>query len=179
MFAHRPYGETRRDRPRRPYRGARNRALIASALIVLLYFLIPVEPGVSGARLVVRGAVTLVGVLVIGWLTLGQVRRQVSNDGDIRALIRLAVALVAGVMIFALADYVIAVSHPGQFAELRTKIDALYFSLATLTTVGYGDVHAAGQLARTAVCLQLVFSVGVVATGASLLVKRLTKRPDE
>ena len=59
---------------------------------------------------------------------------------------------------------------------VETRVDARYFALATLTTVGYGDVSAQGQVARAVVCGQLVFSIGVVATGASVLVKQLTGR---
>jgi len=43
--------------------------------------------------------------------------------------------------------------------------------MATLTTVGYGDVHAAGQVARVVVTCQLVFNVVVIATGASVLAR--------
>jgi hypothetical protein len=73
------------------------------------------------------------------------------------------------VVFFALADFTIAVSYPGQFVGLETKTDGLYFALATLTTVGYGDVHAAGQLARSLLIVQLVFNVAIIATGASVL----------
>jgi hypothetical protein len=37
--------------------------------------------------------------------------------------------------------------------------------------VGFGDVHAAGQLARALLCIQLVFNVAVIATGASVLLR--------
>ena len=33
-----------------------------------------------------------------------------------------------------------------------------------MTTVGYGDVHAEGQLARALVCVLIVFNVVVVAS---------------
>lgn len=161
----------------RPGWSARVRTLIAVGLIALLYFLIPVEPGESGARLVWRSAATVLGVLIVAWLVFGQVRRQISAGPESDASpVQLAVALVAGIFIFALADYVIAVSSPGQFTGLGTKIDGLYFALTTVTTIGYGDVHAHGQFARTAVCLQMLYSIGVLASGASLLLNRLANR---
>ena len=163
----------------RPFRRELRRALAGCFLLIGLYFLIPVEPGVSGPRLVLRGIATALGVLVVARLVLGKVNRAVSGRATDRTsdLLRLAYALVAGLIIFALADYVIAVSQPDQFVGLRTKVDALYFALATLTTIGYGDVHAEGQLARITVCLQMLFSIGVLATGVSTLFKRLTDRP--
>ncbi|MFC8615966.1 potassium channel family protein [Micromonospora purpureochromogenes] len=157
------------------------RAVGACLLLVLAYFLVPVAPDPNGLRLALRSAGTLLLVLIVSLLVTGQVRRQLpgrapTGDQGIRALIRLGVALVAGVLTFALADYVVAWSSPEQFAGLETRVDALYFALATLTTVGYGDVSAQGQVARAVVCVQMVFSIGVVATGASVLVKQLTGR---
>jgi voltage-gated potassium channel len=62
----------------------------------------------------------------------------------------------------------------------RRPTDALYFSISTLATVGFGDVHAAGQLARGAVAVQIVFNlvfVGTVAAMISGLMRhRATKR---
>ena len=157
-------------------------AMVACLLLALAYFLVPVEPDPNGLRLALRSFGTLVLVLTVVWLVTSRVRRQLAAAAaptgaeQIGGLSRLAVALVAGLLTFALGDYVIARSRPVQFAGLETRIDALYFSLATLTTVGYGDVHAAGQLARVAVCVQMIFSIGVIATGVSLVVKQLSQR---
>lgn len=167
----------------KPYQRARRRGTAAAVLLVVAYFLVPVEPDPNGPRLALRSLATLVMVLAVAWLVTRQVGRQLAaaaapdGAGEISSLIRLAVALLAGLLAFALGDYVIARTRPGQFSGLETRIDALYFSLTTLTTVGYGDVHAAGQVARVAVCLQMVFSIGVIATGVSLVVKQLTRRP--
>ncbi len=127
----------------------------------------------------VRIALTLLMAGAVAWLVTGQVRRQLvaGRSGEARSLTHLAVILVAGLLAFALADYVVARAAPAQFADLRTRIDALYFAVTTLTTVGYGDVHAQGQLARVLVTVQMVFSIGVIATGVSLVVKQLTGRP--
>ncbi|MEV0005745.1 potassium channel family protein [Micromonospora sp. NPDC050980] len=162
-------------------RRARRRAAAACALLLAGYFLVPVEADPNGLRLALRSAGTLLLVAVVAFLVTGQVRRQIGRDqptgrDEDRALTRLAVALVAGLLVFALADYVVANTRPGEFAGLRTRVDALYFALATLTTIGYGDVHAQGQIARVAVCAQMVFSIGVVATGASVVFRQMTPR---
>jgi voltage-gated potassium channel Kch len=164
------------------YRREQQRAAAACALLLLAYFLVPVERDPNGLRLALRSAGTLLLVVIVALLVTGQVRRQLraappTGDTEVRQLIRLAVLLLAGVLVFALADFVVADSRPGQFANLNTRIDALYFALATLTTIGYGDVHAQGQIARLVVCAQMLFSIGVVTTGASIVVKQLTRRP--
>ncbi|KXK60035.1 ion transporter [Micromonospora rosaria] len=182
---------------RRPYRKEQRRTVLACALLVLVYFVVPVQPDANGARLAVRAVLTVVAVIVVALLVTGQVRRQLAaerapagpgqapaaaagvgpagDDGQARSLAHLAVALVAGLLAFALADYVIAITAPEQFVNLRTRVDALYFALATLTTIGYGDVHAEGQFARSVVAVQMAFSIGVIATGLSLVLKNLTR----
>ncbi|GGM06227.1 potassium channel family protein [Micromonospora yangpuensis] len=210
-------------------------AVLSCLLLLVAYFVVPVQPDPNGARLAFRIVATVLMVVIVVLLVTGQVRRQLAADQaaarqlaadrtagppaagppadgqpaadrtadgqpaagpsadqkadgqpadgqqadeeQLSSLIHLAVALVAGLLAFALADYVIALSAPGQFVNLRTRIDALYFALATLTTIGYGDVHANGQFARVAVCLQMVFSIGVIATGISLVVKQLIRPP--
>ena len=42
--------------------------------------------------------------------------------------------------------------------------------------MGYGDVHAVGQLARVVVIIQMAFNIVILATGASLLVNQLSDR---
>jgi voltage-gated potassium channel len=68
------------------------------------------------------------------------------------------------VMTFSLAFFLLELADPDQFAELQTRTDALYFTLSTMATVGYGDVHAEGQTARALVAAVIAFDVVVVAS---------------
>ncbi|GGM35763.1 hypothetical protein GCM10011608_20480 [Micromonospora sonchi] len=165
--------------PNTDQRRALRRAWLSCVLLLLTYFVVPLEADPNAARMGVRIALTLLMAAAVAWLVTGQVRRQLvaGRSGEARSLTHLAVILVAGLLAFALADYVVARAAPAQFADLKTRIDALYFAVTTLTTVGYGDVHAQGQLARVLVTVQMVFSIGVIATGVSLVVKQLTGRP--
>ncbi|QNN54771.1 hypothetical protein H9L09_02065 [Nocardioides mesophilus] len=83
-------------------------------------------------------------------------------------LLRL-VLLVEVVMIgFALLYFNLAVNLDGQMVGIHTRLDALYFTATTMTTTGFGDVHAAGQLARGVTTVHLVFDVLFVAILARL-----------
>lgn len=146
-------------------------------LIVATYFAMPVEPGVEGLQLVLRVLITVVTGALITWQIIRLIARRIV-DPEHGSLAALLVSLVAGVVFFALADFMIATSASGQFEDLRTKTDALYFALATVTTVGYGDVHATGQLARSLVSLQIMFNVVILATGVSVLTRELGSRAD-
>jgi hypothetical protein len=154
------------------------RPALTCALIVGVYYLVPIETGVAEGQIVVRAVATVVAGLLITWLILRQVAQQLA-DPERAPLAGLVTAIVGGVAFFALADYIMAISDPGQFTGLATKTDALYFALTTLTTVGYGDVHAAGQLARGLVVVQLLFNVAVIATGATVLSRQIGARVRE
>jgi hypothetical protein len=154
---------------------ALRRAALISALIIGLYYAVPVEPGMHGGQLALRVAGTVATGLAITVLIMRQIRRHVATPEQ-ASLPALLTAIVGGVAFFAFVDYTTAVGGPGQFADLTTKTDALYFELATLTTVGYGDVHATGQVARAIVTVQLAFNVVVVASGASVLTRSIGAR---
>jgi voltage-gated potassium channel len=151
------------------------RATLTCALIVAVYYLVPFGTGVAGTQLALRTAGTVAGGLAVTWLIVHQVARQFAEPGS-APLLGLLTAIVGGVVFFALADYTTAVSGAGQFVGLETRTDALYFALATLTTVGYGDVHAAGQAARGLVAVQLLFNVVVIASAVSVLTRQFGER---
>ena len=145
------------------------------ALATFIYYLVPV-PGQMRKQsweLLFWG-----GTAVLGALIVVSIRRLLKAGLDARAR-GLILLLCITVLFFSWADDVLA-EIPGQFVSLHTPTDALYFSVSTLATVGFGDVHAAGQLARGAVALQIVFNlvfVGtVVAMISGLMRHRATKR---
>jgi hypothetical protein len=151
------------------------RALGACALLVGIYYLAPVEPEATGGQLLLRLVLAVAATAVVAML-IGRLVVRLAQDRPGARPASLLVALFGGVVLFALVDYLIAVSRPGQFVELQTKTDALYFAVATLATVGYGDVHASGQLARAVVTGQQLFNLAVLATGGTVLVNRLAAR---
>jgi hypothetical protein len=146
------------------------RLTAALVLVVGLYFVVPIslEPTATIAvRLVTSVVLFAAVVVVVFW----QVRLQVTHPTH--RIDGLLLALVVGVLGFALAFYVLELRDPGQIAGLATRIDALYFTMATVLTIGYGDVHAVGQAARALVLVQMVYNVAVITSGAGVLTTTL------
>jgi voltage-gated potassium channel len=150
------------------------------ALATFIYYLIPVPGHMRGATWAVIFACGL-GVLAVLILTSSL---RLLREGLERRARSLIVLLCITVLFFSWADVALAVI-PGQFASLHTKTDGLYFSVSTLATVGFGDVHAAGQLARTAVTLQIVFNLVFLGTAVAMIsgmfkarARRRVSRPD-
>ena len=139
--------------------------------VVALYFVVPATPRLPADAIVARGVTSALWLVLLAWLLVRQLRLQV-DQGD-RRIDGLVVSVVAVVVVFSLAFYLMALQRPGEIAGLHTRVDALYFTMSTLTTVGFGDVHATGQTARVLVIVQMVFNVVFVTTAAALLSSRI------
>jgi voltage-gated potassium channel len=151
------------------------RAGLTCLALVVLYFAVPVRVAAEdGIDIGARVAISVVALLALTYGIRWQLRRQMSRpDAPLGGLV---VGVVAGILLCALMDYGIAVHAPGQFIGLTSRVDALYFALATLFTVGFGDITAAGQFARAVLCVQMLFNVIVIATVASFIVREAGSR---
>jgi peptidoglycan/LPS O-acetylase OafA/YrhL len=123
--------------------------------------------------MVVRITISMLVLAALAYAVVVQVRLQL--EADDRRVDGLVLALAVGVLVFALGFYVMEVHDPGQIPGLHTRLDALYFTMSTVLTVGYGDVHAEGQLARGVVLAQMVFDVVILAAAATTLSARLRR----
>lgn len=152
------------------------RDLLIIGLAVVAYFVVPVS-GELDRNAVVRVVITLLCIGLAGGVVVWQVLLQVEDPN--RRVDGLILALVVGVLMFALVFYRLEIADPGQIVGLSTRVDSLYFTMSTLLTIGYGDIHAEGQVARVLVLVQMVFNVAVIATAASTLTSRVRARAAE
>lgn len=152
------------------------RLAIVLALVLVLYFAIPVTFEVETSD-VMQLVVSVTALTLLAVMVLLEVRHQLVDDD--RRIDGLVIALMIAVLGFALGFYILAQRNPDQIVDLHTRVDALYFTMATLLTIGYGDVHAAGQAARTLVLIQMVFNVVIVATAASTITTRIRTQAEK
>lgn len=140
-----------------------------------VYFLIPLRLVRAADEWVQAGAaVVALAVLVASFSR--QLSRHLRAGGrtDVR-LESLLNLLVVTVLAFSLG-YLLLADHHGQFVGLDTRADALYFTLTTLATVGFGDVHAVGQAARIAVTGQILFNLVFVGAAVAVLGSAVQRR---
>lgn len=143
-------------------------ALVGS--ILLLYFVVPVDGELNG-NAVLRGVVAFLALVALIFVMVRQLG--VHLDDMERRVDGLVGTIVIVVVAFALAYYILNLREPHQIDGMETRIDSLYFTMTTLLTVGFGDIHAAGQVARVMVLIQYVFNVVFVATAAGILSSRV------
>jgi hypothetical protein len=143
-------------------RAAATIALVAAATVV--YFVLPVPGRMRESS---WALMFFLGSGVLGSLIVVAIRRllRAGEHARIRGLILL---LTLTVLFFSWSDASVAALH-GQFTELTNKTDSLYFNISTLATVGFGDVHPIGTLARAAVTVQIVFNLVFLGTAVSLI----------
>jgi voltage-gated potassium channel len=150
---------------------------VASTLVVvaILYFVVPVREDPAGG-MVLRAAVTALLLAGLAAIVVIEVRHAIVDPEETVDGLVTALALVW--VVFALAFYVLHLHRPSEIAGLETRVDALYFAVSTMLTVGYGDIHATGQVARGLVLVQMVFDVAFVATAGAVLNARFRSRAE-
>jgi voltage-gated potassium channel len=141
---------------------------VGVVLVVLLgvYWVFPVQDDIDFGW-AVRLAL---GLLLTAGLIAWQVR---AIKGAKRPLMRAVRALVASILlflvIFSLTYLAIAHSRSSAFTEPLDKVSALYFSVTTLATVGYGDIAPVTHTARVVATVQMLLDIVVLAVTARLL----------
>lgn len=154
------------------------RGIAAGLLGLVVYAVVPLPAGPLGlqdALMLVGGVTVFAGAIGIAVLR----ERRANTVGDVDAegaRIEHVLAIVLWAIVFFALMYARLGGVPGEFEGLVTRVDALYFTLTTLTTVGFGDVHATGQTARVVVTVQLVFNVVVIAAAVRVLVSAVRRR---
>ncbi len=143
------------------------RSVLAFAGVLGIYFLLPVGDwggdGVSAFRLVLG---VLMFAAFLGW----QVRRILSSAVPaLQAIEALIVAIPTFIVVYASTYVSISQASPGSFSETIDKTSALYFTVVTLGTVGYGDIAPVTSGARMAVSSQVMFDLVLIAVVVRLL----------
>lgn len=88
-------------------------------------------------------------------------------------------ALVFLVIAFSSAYFVLAANYDTQIKGVDTKLDAIYFTITILATVGFGDITATGQTARAIVSGQMVVNFAVLAVSLRVITWALKERGPE
>jgi voltage-gated potassium channel len=143
------------------------RILAATAALLALYALVPI-PGASGIGALIG---LIIGLLVFVGLVGWQLRAIAGAENPVlRAVEVVALALPLLTVVFAFTYVSISDADPAAFSEPLNRVGALYYTVVTLSTVGYGDISPVSDAARILVTIQLAFDIALIAGLARVLV---------
>ena len=115
-----------------------------------------------------------IGLGLLIWWIVRELQKQLSAGSNPRVGVHSLITLLYPVVaLFALAYFLIARVDPTQFDGLATRTDALYYTIVTLGTIGYGDVHAVGQFARVITMIQIAFDLVVIGAFVAVASSRV------
>lgn len=163
-------GPHRRGGPHRHVRWATvlvlGRTFLIAAGLVTAYYLLPMDR--YGAR--GTSEMLLAGLLAVIVVFLWEVRTIMrSPHPRLKAVEALAATVVLFLVLFASAYYLLDRSAPGSFTEPLSKTDALYFTMTTFSTVGFGDIAARTETGRVMAMLQMAGGLLLVGLAARVL----------
>ncbi len=118
-----------------------------------------------------------IAFLVIYLIIVGALLRRVRQRRHLTfaGMILLIVLVVFFVLSFSWLYRVLESINPASFSEPFTDVSAIYFTIAVLSTVGFGDIRPLDDLSRAVVTIQMVLGVGLLAAAISM-VSRKTDR---
>ncbi len=92
---------------------------------------------------------------------------------DSLILIRILFTLMA--IIFIYSGLIFQVEHPRNPEDFGTFLDAVYFAVVTMTTVGYGDVTPLSEAGRGLTVMMILTGIALIPTQISSLIRQLVK----
>ena len=151
------------------------RSLASVAVLVTAYFLLPFTRLLNG-RLIVEFAVGVLLVIVVltvqTWTTLR------SRYPLLRSVEAMATVIPLFLVVFSTTHYLINGLDPGSYSEPMTRFDALYFTMTTFATVGFGDITPVSVPARFVTLIQMIGGLILVGVVARVLISAARVRED-
>jgi len=126
--------------------------------LVTAYYLMPINFSERSPALRVVSTIVIL-VLVLAW----QVRAVMRAESRLyRGLISLGLVVPLLIVVYASIYLTLSISNAASFSEELGRTDALYFTMTTLATVGYGDIFPTTPAARITAMSQMVANVIVI-----------------
>ncbi|MEV6118530.1 ion channel [Streptomyces sp. NPDC052109] len=142
------------------------RSVGLAAGLVTAYYLLPLDwHGGGVTALILAGGLLAAGLFF--WWEVRLIMRSASPR--LKAVEALAATVALYLVLFASGYYLLEHAVPGSFSEHLRRTDALYFTLTTFTTVGFGDITAVSEPARVLVMCQMACSLLLVGLAARVL----------
>jgi hypothetical protein len=132
------------------------RTLLSVALLVGIFMAVTPRAVADGEAVF---GLLLAAALLVGLIAWELYRTLNDPYPEVRAGTGLVVLITAVVVVFALVYSTMSEVNPAAFTESLTKSDAIYYTVTTLSTTGFGDIAAVSTSARWVVTVQMLFDL--------------------
>jgi voltage-gated potassium channel len=142
-------------------------------LMAILPFLIaPINVDVRFLRILRWFRILRLVRYIEGRTIFGYVTRE-----DSAILARILFTLFTIVFIF--SGLIYQAEHPNNSGRFNTFLDAVYFSIATMTTVGFGDLTPTSQVGRLLTMLMILTGIALIPWQIGELIQQLLKASNQ
>lgn len=142
------------------------RSLLITAVLVVLYYVLPLDERLD-AGVAVR---LLIGFLIFAAMATWQVRSIIgSRYPAVKAIEALGLIVPLYLLLFASTYFVMERASAANFTQPLTRTDALYFAVTVFSTVGFGDIAAKSEAARVVLIFQMLGDLALLGAGVRVL----------
>ncbi len=141
------------------------RSALVGVLLIFAYYAMPLnKPEDVGVVFLIAG------LLFLGAVITWQVRAILTSPFPrVRGLQTLITGIPLLLVVFAAVFYLTGQAGAGNFSEPMNKVGAMYFTVTVFSTVGFGDITAKSDLARTLVTIQMIVDLVVIGLVAKVV----------
>jgi voltage-gated potassium channel len=143
------------------------RSFASVAVLVTAYFLLPFTRLLNGRLIIEFAAGVLLVIIVLISQTVLTLR---SGYPLLRSVEAMATSIPLFLVVFSTTHYLVNELNPGSYSEPMTRFDALYFTMSTFATVGFGDITAISLPARFATLVQMIGGLVLIGVVARVLI---------
>jgi voltage-gated potassium channel len=157
------------------------RAFLAAAVLVALYYVLPMDRALDTHTVLLLVLCLAVLAALITWRVRAIMESQYPG---LRALETVAAVVPLYILAFATTYFLAERANGAYFSQPLTRSSALYFSMTVFSTVGFGDITAKADPARLIVTAQMFFDLILLGFGARVFLSavqlgRQRRAPDQ
>lgn len=141
--------------------------IIGSWILLFLVFFFEPSKGFGSTRPAIMLTVGI--VLVLGMLYLQYRQITSARFPMVRAAVAICIVIPFFLVMFSMIYLAMSASSPSSFSQHLDHVRALYFTITTFATVGYGDITPTTDIARMVVSVQMLLDLALIGVGVRLL----------
>ena len=141
--------------------------IILSWILLFVVFFVEPSKGFGSTR---PTLMLVVGIALVTAMLYLQYRQITAAQFPmVRATVAICIVIPFFLVVFSMMYLAMSASVPSSFSQHLDHVRALYFTITTFSTVGFGDITPTSDPARMVVSVQMLLDLVVIGVGVRLL----------